>query len=200
VHGAGLTDDWVTTLVESGVSFTITPENELGHGHCTPITGQLLQLGAAPSLGTDTDTAVSGEILTAARITLAQQRGLDHQQRRQTTGMMSTTASVTSKEALSWATVEGARALGLGETVGRLEPGMQADLVVIDGRALNLWPAHVPIAAALHASVANIEAVMVAGRWRKRDHSLIDAGLDEVKSKLLESGERLVREINAVAP
>jgi cytosine/adenosine deaminase-related metal-dependent hydrolase len=112
--------------------------------------------------------------------------------------MMSATASVTSKQALSWATVEGARALGLADTIGRLEPGMQADLVVIDARALNLWPAHDPIAAALHASLANIEAVMVAGRWRKRDHSLIDASLDEVKSKLLESGERLVRELNAV--
>jgi cytosine/adenosine deaminase-related metal-dependent hydrolase len=198
VHGAGLSDHWVTTLVGAGVSFTTTPENELGHGHCTPITGQLLRLGAAPSLGTDTDTAASGEILTAARIALAHQRGLNHQQHRQATAMMSATASVTSKQALSWATVEGARALGLADTIGRLEPGMQADLVVIDARALNLWPAHDPIAAALHASLANIEAVMVAGRWRKRDHSLIDASLDEVKSKLLESGERLVRELNAV--
>lgn len=197
VHGAGLTDDWVTTLVESGVSFTTTPENELGHGHCTPITGQLLRRGAAPSLGTDTETAVSGEILTAARIALAHQRGLDHQQHRQATSMMSATASVTSKQALSWATLEGARALGLADTVGRIEPRMQADLVVVDARALNLWPAHDPIAAALHASLANIEAVMVAGRWRKRDHALIDAGLDEVKSKLSESGERLVRELNA---
>jgi cytosine/adenosine deaminase-related metal-dependent hydrolase len=53
VHGAGLSDHWVTTLVGAGVSFTTTPENELGHGHCTPITGQLLRLGAAPSLGTE---------------------------------------------------------------------------------------------------------------------------------------------------
>jgi cytosine/adenosine deaminase-related metal-dependent hydrolase len=165
-----------------------------------PITGRLLRLGAAPSLGTDTDTAVSGEILTAARIALAHQRGLDHEQHRQATGMMSATASVTNKQALSWATVEGARALGLADTVGRLEPGMQADLVVVDARRLNLWPAHDPIAAALHAGLANIEAVMIAGRWRKRDNSLIDVDVDEVESELLESGERLFRELNAVAP
>lgn len=38
-----------------------------------------------------------------------------------------------------------------------------------------------------------------AGRWRKRDHSLVDTDLEEVKSELLESGERLVRKLNAIA-
>jgi cytosine/adenosine deaminase-related metal-dependent hydrolase len=192
VHGAGLTDDWVKTLVDVGVTFTTTPENELSHGHCAPITGRLLRLGSAPSLGTDTATALSGEMLTAARIALAHQRGLDHESHRLKTGMMLGTASVTSKQALSWATVEGAKALGLTDRVGRLEPGMQADLVVIDARALNLWPAHDPVAAALHASLANIEAVMIAGRWRKHGHSLVDVDLDDVRGRLLESGERLL--------
>ena len=193
VHGAGMTDEWIKTLVAAGVTFTATPENELSHGHCAPITGRLLRLGTAPSLGTDTATAVSGDILTAARIALAHHRGLDHERHRQKTGMMLGAASVSSKEALSWATVEGARALGLTDSVGRLEPGMQADLVVIDARALNLWPAHDPIAAALHASLANIEAVMIAGVWRKRGHSLVDVDLDDVRGRLLESGERLLR-------
>jgi 5-methylthioadenosine/S-adenosylhomocysteine deaminase len=199
VHGAGLTDDWLRCLIDAGVSFTATPENELSHGHGVPITGHLLRHGAAPSLGTDTETAVSGEILTAARIALAHQRGLDHEHHRQATGMMSTTQSVTSKQALSWATVEGARTLGLADRVGRIEPGMQADLVVIDARALNLWPAHDSVGAALHANCANIEAVMIAGRWRKRDHFLIDTDLDDVKSRLLESGYRLIREMNTVS-
>lgn len=193
VHGADMSDDWVETLVDVGTTFTTTPENELSHDHCTPITGRLLKLGAAPSLGTDTQTAVSGEILTAARIALVHQRGLDHEHHRDATGMRLTTASIGSKQALSWATVDGARALGLHESVGRLEPGMQADLVVIDARALNLWPAHDPIATVLHASLANIEAVMIAGRWRKRYHSLVDVDLDEVRGRLFESGERLLR-------
>jgi 5-methylthioadenosine/S-adenosylhomocysteine deaminase len=190
VHGAGLSDDWIATLIDGGVTFTTTPENELGHGHCAPITGRLLRFGAAPSLGTDTETAVAGEVLTAARIALAHERGLDHERHRDATGMMSTVSSVSSKQALSWATVDGARALGLADRVGILEPGMQADLVAIDARALNLWPAHDPIAAALHANLANIEAVMIAGRWRKRDHSLTDVDYDEIRNKLLESGER----------
>ncbi|CAL9326067.1 amidohydrolase family protein [Streptomyces sp. SudanB52_2052] len=195
VHGVDLPDDWIKTLVEAGVTFTSTPENELGQGHGTPITGSLLRLDAAPSLGTDIDTAVPGKLLTAARIALAHQRSLDHAQHRQTTGMHANTASVSAKQALAWATVEGAKALGLADRVGRIEVGMQADLVAVDARALNLWPAHDPVATALHADIANIEAVMVAGTWRKRDHALLVSRLDEVKDQLRESGERLLRSI-----
>lgn len=195
VHGADLPEDWIKTLVAAGVTFTTTPENELGQGHGTPITGSLLSLGAAPSLGTDIDTAVPGTVLTAARIALAHQRSLDHAHHRQTTGAYANTPSVTGKQALAWATVEGAKALGLADKVGRIEAGMQADLVAVDARALNLWPAHDPIATVLHADIANIEAVMVAGTWRKRDHALLASGLDETKDRLRESGERLLRSI-----
>lgn len=195
VHGSGLPDDWIKTLVEAGVTFTTTPENELGQGHGAPVTGSLLRLGAAPSLGTDIDTAVPGKLLTAARIALAHQRSVDHAQHRQTTGGYADAPSVTGKQALAWATVEGAKALGLAGQVGRIEVGMQADLVAVDARALNLWPAHDPVAAVLHADIANIEAVMVAGSWRKRDHALLASGLDEVKDQLRASGERLLRSI-----
>ncbi|WP_405813067.1 amidohydrolase family protein [Streptomyces sp. NBC_01390] len=198
VHGSDLPADWIRTLVEAGVTFTSTPENELGQGHGTPVTGSLLSLGPAPSLGTDVDTVVPGQVLTAARVALAHQRGLDHAHHRQSTGTHADTPSITAKQALAWATVEGAKALGLADQVGRVEPGMQADLVAVDTRALNLWPAHHPIAAALHADIANIEAVMVAGRWRKRDHALLDCDLDTVKGRLQESGERLLRATDGV--
>ncbi|MHC3471011.1 amidohydrolase family protein [Streptomyces sp. 7R007] len=195
VHGAGLPDDWIKTLVDAGATFTTTPENELGQGHGTPVTGSLLRWDAAPSLGTDIDTAVPGKLLTAARIALAHQRGLDHAQHRQATGTYANTPSITAKQALAWATVEGARALGLADRVGRVEVGMQADLVAVDARALNLWPAHDPVATVLHADIANIEAVMIAGVWRKRDHALCISGLDALNDQLQESAERLLRNI-----
>ncbi|MFG3290500.1 amidohydrolase family protein [Streptomyces sp. NPDC048179] len=196
VHGAGLPHEWITALVEAGATFTTTPENELGQGHGTPVTGSLLRLGAAPSLGTDIDIAVPGKLLTAARIALAHQRSLDHARHRHTTGTHADTPSVTVRQALAWATVEGAKALGLADQVGRIEVGMQADLVAVDARAFNLWPAHDPVATVLHADIANIEAVMVAGVWRKRDHTLLASGLDEVKEQLRESGDRLLRTVH----
>lgn len=197
VHGTGLTDAWIKRLTDAGVSFTSTPENELGQGHCTPVTEKLLRVGRAPSLGTDTEIVSAAEVLIAARITLAQQRGLAHARAHERTGLGAETIPVTVKQAMSWATVEGARALGLADRIGHIEPGMQADLVVIDARALNLWPAHDPVAAALHATAANIEAVMIGGTWRKRNHILIDADVEEVKAALQQSGERFVRRVRA---
>jgi hypothetical protein len=38
------------------------------------------------------------------------------------------------------ATIEGARAVGLGDEVGSLELGKQADLILVDLTALNLSP------------------------------------------------------------
>lgn len=189
VHGAGLTEEWIKILVDAGATLTSTPENELGQGHGFPVTGHLLRLGAAPSLGTDTDAVTPADVLSAARIALAHQRGHDHDDHRKATGSFCLTATITAKQALAWATVEGARALGLADRVGRLDAGLQADLIVLDTPAPN------PVATALHATAADIEAVMIAGRWRKRDHTLLDVDLDAVRDELRASAARLLPHI-----
>jgi cytosine/adenosine deaminase-related metal-dependent hydrolase len=192
VHGNDLPDDRLRRFVEAGVTFTSTPENEMSQGHGHPITGRLLALGTAPSLGNDVESVVSGEMLTVARVALAHQRALDHARTRRETGAIAQAPSITGREALSWITVQGAKTLGLQDRVGCLRPGMQADLVLIDTRALNLWPPHDPVATVLQASLANIEAVMIAGAWRKRDGRLLYPDLDRVRAELLDSGRRIV--------
>jgi cytosine/adenosine deaminase-related metal-dependent hydrolase len=192
VHGNDLPNDQLRRFVAAGVTFTSTPENEMSQGHGHPITGRLLALGTAPSLGNDVESVVSGEMLTVARVALAHQRALDHARIRRETGAISQAPTITGREALSWITLRGAQALGLQDRVGCLCPGMQADLVMIDARALNLWPPHDPVATVLQASLANIEAVMIAGAWRKRNGRLLYPGLDRVRAELLESGRRIV--------
>ncbi|MET8997848.1 amidohydrolase family protein [Amycolatopsis sp. NPDC004169] len=70
--------------------------------------------------------AERADVLSAARIALAAQRGHDHERHRQDTGSFALTATITAKQALAWATTEGARALGLADRVGRLEAVMVA--------------------------------------------------------------------------
>jgi 5-methylthioadenosine/S-adenosylhomocysteine deaminase len=43
-------------------------------------------------------------------------------------------------EALRMATIEGAQAIGLGDQIGSLEAGKQADFILVDLTALNLSP------------------------------------------------------------
>ncbi len=196
VHGNDLTDDQLARFVDRGVTFSVAPENEMAQGHGHPITGRLRKLGAAPSLGVDLESVISGEMLTVARIALSHQRSLDNAATRAATGAISETSSIPVREALSWITVEGARMLGLQDRIGTISPGKQADLVFIRADALNLWPVHDPVATVvMQASLANIDSVMVAGGWRKRDGKLLFRDLDRVKAELSRSGSRILAEL-----
>jgi cytosine/adenosine deaminase-related metal-dependent hydrolase len=196
VHGNDLSQPTLKRIIDAGATVTATPEIELSHGHGFPLVGALLALGAAPSLGTDTDAVIGGDMLTAARFALATQRGADHLARRSKERFPAST-TIASKQALAWATIEGARAAGMADRIGRLRSGMQADLAVIDTRRLSLWSAHDPVATALRAGAADIEAVMIAGRWRKQDHRLLDVDEASLRDQLKESGERLIRPLSA---
>jgi 5-methylthioadenosine/S-adenosylhomocysteine deaminase len=196
VHGNDLADDRLSRFVSRGVTFSATPENEMAQGHGHPIVGRLRKLGAAPSLGIDLESVISGDMLTAARIALAHQRSLDNAASRAATGTIPETSTIPAREALGWITVEGARMLGLQDRIGTITPGKQADLVLIRADALNLWPVHDPVATVvMQASLANIDSVMVAGAWRKKDGKLLFAHLDRVKSELLRSGTRILAEL-----
>ena len=189
VHGNEIPDHLLAMLVEKGVSFTVTPEVEMNCGHGHPITGRLLKAGGMPSFGVDIESAISGDMFTVARTALAHQRMLDHGARKvdPATGP----SPLFARDALTWATLGGARALGLEDRIGSLEPGKQADLIVIDARRLNLWPVHDAYATALQSHAANIEAVMIGGQWRKRGGKLLNADEDHLLERLSSSAQRI---------
>jgi cytosine/adenosine deaminase-related metal-dependent hydrolase len=79
---------------------------------------------------------------------------------------------LTAREVLALATCDGARALGLGDLTGSLEPGKQADLAVVDTRG----PHHAPdphsdpYTTLVHAARASdVRLTVVAGRVLYRD-------------------------------
>lgn len=191
-HGMGLPDEWLRKLLDVGVTFTSTPENELGQGHGHPIVPRLRSMGSAPSLGTDTEAVSPGHMPASARVAAALARAAVHGAHFAETGGISADPPVTSREILEWMTVRGAEALGLGDQVGTLAPGMAADLVVIDPRTVDLWPAHDPIATVLGCAPSHVEAVMVAGTWRKRDHKLIGVTTGEVLDLLSSAADALL--------
>jgi 5-methylthioadenosine/S-adenosylhomocysteine deaminase len=196
VHGNDLADDRLERFVKLGVAFSVAPENEMAQGHGHPITGRLRKLGAAPSLGVDLESVISGDMLTVTRMALEHQRALDNAECRAATGGIPATSTINVREALSWITVEGARMLGMQDRLGSIAPGKQADLVFIRADALNLCPVHDPVATVvMQANLANIDSVMIAGEWRKRDGKLLFADLDRVKADLVRSGSRILSEL-----
>ncbi len=193
VHGHALSDEQMARFCELGMSFSATPENEMAQGHGFPITGRLRRLGRAPSLGVDLESVLSGEMLTVARVALAMQRSLDNAEFRAATGGIPATSTIRVREALSWVTREGARMLKMDDRIGSLTPGKQADLVMIRTDRISMQPVHDPVATAvMQTSLADIDAVMVAGQWRKRDGQLLATGVDAELERLRASGQRIV--------
>ena len=196
VHGNNLSDTQLRFMLERGVTFSLTPETEMTQGHGFAITGRLRKLGAQPSLGVDLESGISGDMFSVARMALATQRAMDNDESRRETGKLPDTSSITCREALGWITIEGAKMLKMEDRIGSLSPGKQADVVIVRADALNMWPVHDPVLSLItQASVANIETVLVAGEYRKKNNKLRYRELDVKKQQLLASGHRILSEL-----
>jgi cytosine/adenosine deaminase-related metal-dependent hydrolase len=194
VHGHALSDLQLQRFCELGMSFSAAAENEMTQGHGHPLTGRLRALGRAPSLGVDLESVLSGDMLTQARVALGMQRSLDNVAYRDTYGVIPQTSTITTREALSWVTVEGARMLQQAHRIGSLAAGKQADLVLIRATDLNMQPVHDAVSSVvMQTSLANIDSVMVAGHWKKRHGQLLDVDLAPKLAALRASGAKITQ-------
>jgi cytosine/adenosine deaminase-related metal-dependent hydrolase len=198
VHGHALDDTQLEHFCHLGMSFSAAAESEMSQGHGFPITGRLRRFGRAPSLGVDLESVMGGDMLSQARIALGMQRSLDNAAYREAHGTIPPTSTITTREALGWVTVEGARMLKQSDRIGSLAPGKQADLVLIRADDLNMQPVHdVVSSVVMQTSLANIDSVMVAGQWKKRGGKLVDVDLAPKLAALRASGEKIAK---ALAP
>jgi cytosine/adenosine deaminase-related metal-dependent hydrolase len=192
VHGHALNDEQLKRFCDLGISFSAAAENEMSQGHGHPITGRLKAFGRAPSLGVDLESVLSGDMLSQARVALGMQRTLDNFAYREKHGSIPPTSTITTLEALSWVTVEGARMLKALDRIGSLKVGKQADLVMIRADDLNMQPVHNPVSSVvMQTSLANIDSVMIAGQWKKRAGKLLGVDLAPKIAALNVSGKKI---------
>ncbi|NTX26955.1 amidohydrolase family protein [Burkholderia pyrrocinia] len=201
VHGNNLSEAQLRMMIGRGVTFSVAPETEMTQGHGHPITGRLRDVGGAPSLGVDLESAIAGDMFTVARVALASQRALDNAQARTDSGQLPAHSTISTSEALSWITIRGAEALGLQDRVGSLTPGKQADIVLIRADGISMRPVHDPVASVLmQGSAANVDTVLVAGAIRKRAGKLLYPHLEQRLDELDASGRRISDRFAELAP
>jgi len=86
---------------------------------------------------------------------------------------------------VAMATIEGARALGMEEEIGSLEPGKEADLVLVETDSCNMFPVYDPYSALVYSARAeNVRDVYVAGRCLVKDKNLVYENLKEIRKQL----------------
>ncbi len=96
---------------------------------------------------------------------------------------------LTSRQALHHATLQSARAVGLGEAVGSIAPGRRADIILVDLTGPHTQPVHDLAATLVHsARSSDIRTTIVDGRILMRDRELLTIDVPEVVGEL---GERM---------
>jgi 5-methylthioadenosine/S-adenosylhomocysteine deaminase len=161
----------------------------MGHGWA-PV-NKARQFELRPSLSIDVVTTVPGDMFTQMRAAFASERARVNAVTWEL-GTPTPDTMLTARDMLTLATLNGAHVAGLEDRTGSLTPGKQADVVVVDAKAIGVAPVHDPVAAVvLSADVSNVEHVLVAGQFRKRDFTLL-ADVGAAVSRVEESHDYLV--------
>lgn len=163
VHMTQLNEQEITQIAETGTHVVHCPESnlKLASGFCP--TAKLLEAGVNVALGTDgaasnNDLNMFSEMRTAALLAK---------------GVAGDASVLPAEKALSMATINGAKVLGIADETGSLEPGKAADIVAIDLNVLETRPIYHPISQLVYATDREqVAHVWVAGKQLLRDGSL----------------------------
>ncbi|MCL7743501.1 TRZ/ATZ family hydrolase [Guyparkeria hydrothermalis] len=161
VHMTQLTDEEIARLAVTGTHVLHSPQSnlKLASGFC-PV-ARLLEAGVNVGLGTDgaasnNDLDMLDEMRTAALIAKP---------------IANDAAAVSAHQALHMATLGGARAYGLDDRIGSIEPGKRADLVAVNLDEPETQPVFDPVSTLVYsASRRQVSDVWVDG------HALLRGG------------------------
>ena len=88
--------------------------------------------------------------------------------------------AVNARTALKMATINGAKAIGLGDVTGSLETGKSADLIFVHANSSNMEPVYDEYSAIVYAmNSKNIRSSMVNGEWIMRDRVVLHINKEE---------------------
>jgi 5-methylthioadenosine/S-adenosylhomocysteine deaminase len=188
IHLTQLEPHEIDLLARRNASVIHCPESnlKLASGFCPVAT--LLQAGITVGLGTDgaasnNDLDMFGELRTMALLAKA---------------VAGDAAAVPAATALRMATLDGARALGLADRIGSLEPGKAADLVAVDLHHPATQPVHHPISQLVYAAGRDqVTDVWIHGARVLADRRLATIDEEALLARAQEWRERLSGQPNA---
>jgi cytosine/adenosine deaminase-related metal-dependent hydrolase len=105
------------------------------------------------------------------------------------------------EDMLEDATLGGARAVRQQKTIGSLEVGKKADLLVVDTQRVHIVPAVRIVSAWIHnGQPADIESVMVDGKFVMRDRKILTVDEPRIIAEAERVGRRVWTEVQKAAP
>jgi 5-methylthioadenosine/S-adenosylhomocysteine deaminase len=217
IHMTGQSGIGWKAVHDQGAQVSIAFPIEMNMRHGIPPIIKMQQLGMEPSLSTDVEVTMTADFFTQMRVAMNMQRMVVNQmilEEAQNGTKIETRddafyppggagfawptpkagipSLLTTRDVLSYATMNGAKALRLDKKVGSLTPKKEADIIILDPTSINVAPLnHVPGAAVSLMDRTNVETVIVAGKVRKWKGQLLDVNLDKLRSQLVASRDTI---------
>jgi len=207
VHMTGMSDAAWEKVALTGAKVSIAFPIEMNMRHGMPPILKMQQLKAKfgidfePSLSVDVETNMTADFFTQMRSAMTMQRMVVNQKILELGTFSPPFTSqwplppypadipplLNARDVLRFATINGAKHLRLdGKTgTGSLTPGKEADIIILDGNHLNVFPMNnVPGAVVTMMERSNVETVIVAGKVRKWKGKLLDVDLGRMRREL----------------
>lgn len=186
VHHTALDDSDLDAIAGSGACVSLTPSSEMATGFGSPPIQELIDRRVKPGLGIDREGMAPGDMFAQMRQTISLQHATVFD--RKLAGKAGLPRLMTTRDVIRFATSEGARVAGVREVTGSLEPGLQADIIVLRTDRPNVWPINDPIGAVVWGmDTSNIDHVFVGGRPVMRSGVL---AADVARARSLATGAR----------
>ena len=183
VHAATLAEDSYQRIAATGGSVSVSTESEQSAGQGYPPTWELRKHGIDVSLSMDTSVWWSADLFSAMRATLSADRSREHHEAHKR-GETVVHNALRAEQVAHWATIGGAKALGLDSTIGSVSAGKKADLVLIkNDNSPAMYPLLHPYGSLVYqAGRGDVHTVLVDGKVAKHEHRLIGVDLPAAKT------------------
>ncbi|MGZ5345076.1 MAG: amidohydrolase family protein [Actinomycetota bacterium] len=189
VHHIALDGADLDAIAASGAAVSLAPSNEMVAGAGTLPIQQLIDHDISPGLGVGDERLTPGDMFAQMRATISLQHATVFD--RKLMGKAGLPRLMSTRDVIRFATVQGARVAGLGRLTGSLEPGMEADVVMLRTDRPNIFPINDPIGAVVWGmDTSNIDRVFVGGRLMMRD-GVLEADLDRIRASAASARDRV---------
>ncbi len=200
VHACTLTEDSYNRIAATGGSVSVSTESEQSAGQGYPPTWALRKHNIPVSLSMDTSVWWSGDLFSAMRTTLGADRSREHLEAH-AQGNTVTNHHLRAEQVVDWATRGGAKALHKDDTLGSLEPGKKADVVLIkNDDSPVMFPILHPYGhVAFQAQRADVHTVIVDGKIVKSEGKLVGIDLKKARHAIEQTVEFAMGELGEEA-
>lgn len=172
IHCSHLDDRDLDAIASHGARVSLAPSSEMADGSGMPPMQELIDRDIRPGLGVDSERLTPGDIFAQMRAANSVQHALHFDLKLAGKGGLPNLLST--REVIKFATIDGANVAGLGDVTGSIEPGKEADVVVLRTDRPNIWPINDPIGAVVWGmDTSNVDWVVSGGRVLMRDGELV---------------------------